>query len=281
MLLNGVVIALGGSLFALAFSLFLAPNAINAGGVSGLAMVIVELTGIGSVGLFTLIINVPLFLIGFRSVGAGFFAGSLVGMLFSSLMIDVFSLIPAPETEPLLGAVFGGLLSGLGLGLVFTRGASTGGVDIIARLLKKKFRNNSMGRLMLSVDGAVVLLTGIIYSDLNVVLYCLVTLYLSSVALDGVVYGFEFSKVALIISDEYEAIVKNIDKKLDRGATYLKAEGGYEHKDKMVVLCAVKRRQLAELKDAVIEIDPDAFVIVQEAHQVLGEGFGRYSKDEL
>ncbi len=280
-LMDAVMIALGGSLFALAFSLFLAPNEINAGGVSGLAMIIVELAGAGSVGLISLLINVPLFIIGFRSVGAKFFVGSLVGMLFSSLLIDVFSLLPIPQTEPLLGAIFGGLLAGLGLGLVFTRGASTGGVDIIARLLKRKFRNNSMGRLMLLIDGFICLLTGIVYGDLNSVLYCFVTLYLSSVALDNVVYGFEFSRVAIIISDQYEAIVKNIGEKLDRGATYLKGEGSYEHKDKMVILCAVKRRQLAELKDAVIEIDPNAFVIVQEAHQVLGEGFGRYTKDEL
>ncbi len=276
-----LVITLGSAMYALAFSMLLAPNAINAGGVSGLAMVLVQLFDFGSVGLISVLINIPLFIAGYRSVGKKFFFGSLLGMVASSLLIDVFARLPVPETEPLLGAAFGGLLSGVGIGMVFTRGASTGGVDIVARLLKKQLRDLSIGKLMLFVDGVIIVLTGIAFRDLNIVLYCAVSLYLCTVALDGVVYGFEYSKVALIISDHYEQIVENIDKKLDRGATYLKGEGSYERTEKMIVLCAVKRDQLAALKDAVVEVDPDAFVIVQEAHQVLGYGFDRYSKDSL
>lgn len=279
--LDVLLITLGSALYALAFDFFLAPNDINGGGVSGAAMVFCKLTGLGSVGVISIIINVPLFLAGWKRLGRKFFLGSLLGMVVSSVLIDVLALVPAPETEPLLGAIYGGVLSGLGIGLVFARGASTGGVDIAVRLLKQRLRNMSMGHLMLAVDGIVVVLTGIAFADINVVLYCAVTLYVSSIALDGMVYGFEYSKVALIISDHYEAIAKNIDQKLGRGATYLKGEGSYERTEKMVVLCAVKRQQLAELKDAVVEVDPEAFVIVQEAHQVLGYGFERYSSDSL
>ena len=279
--LDVLLILFGSAVYAVAFDLFLAPNEINGGGVSGAAMVFCKLTGLGTVGVVSIVINVPLFLAGWRRLGRKFFLGSLLGMLVSAVLIDVLAAVPVPKTEPLLGALYGGVLSGLGIGLVFTRGASTGGVDIAARLLKQRLRNMSMGHLMLAVDGVVVVLTGVAFRDVNAVLYCAVTLYVSSITLDGMVYGFEYSKVALIISDHYEAIAKNIDEKLGRGATYLKGEGSYERTEKMVVLCAVKRQQLAELKDAVTEIDPDAFVIVQEAHQVLGSGFERYSKDGL
>ena len=274
--LDVLLILFGSAVYAVAFDLFLAPNEINGGGVSGAAMVFCKLTGLGTVGVVSIVINVPLFLAGWRRLGRKFFLGSLLGMLVSSVLIDALAAVPVPKTEPLLGALYGGVLSGLGIGLVFTRGASTGGVDIAERL-----RNMSMGHLMLAVDGVVVVLTGVAFRDVNAVLYCAVTLYVSSITLDGMVYGFEYSKVALIISDHNEAIAKNIDEKLGRGATYLKGEGSYERTEKMVVLCAVKRQQLAELKDAVTEIDPDAFVIVQEAHQVLGSGFERYSKDGL
>ncbi len=280
-ILDVLLIIFGSTLYAFAFDLFLSPNDINGGGVSGAAMVFCRLTGLGTVGTVSIFINIPLFVAGYRRLGKKFFFGSLLGMLVSSAMIDVIALLPTPDTEPLLGALYGGVLGGLGIGLVIARGASTGGVDIAARLLKHKFRNMSMGHLMLAVDGVVVILTGITFRDINAVLYCAVTLYVSSIALDGMVYGFEYSKVAMIISDQYEAIAKNIDMKLGRGATYLKGEGSYERTEKMVVLCAVKRQQLAELKDAVTEVDPEAFVIVQEAHQVLGSGFERYSKDEL
>jgi uncharacterized membrane-anchored protein YitT (DUF2179 family) len=276
-----LMITFGSALYAFAFDLFLAPNEINGGGVSGAAMVICELTGLGSIGLISIIINIPLFVAGYHRLGRKFFFGSLLGMLVNSVMFDVFALIPAPQTEPLLGALYGGLIGGVGIGLVFRCGASTGGVDIAARLLKQRFRNMSMGHLMMAVDLVIVALTGLVYQDLNVILYCAVTLYVMSIALDGVVYSFEYSKVALIITDHHEDVAKNINEKLDRGATFLKGEGSYTRQEKTVVLCAVRRQQLAELKEAVAEVDPNAFVIVQEAHQVLGEGFERYSKDSL
>ena len=279
--LDVLLIMFGSAVYAVAFDLFLAPNEINGGGVSGAAMVFCKLTGLGTVGVVSIVINVPLFLAGWRRLGRKFFLGSLLGMLVSSVLIDVLAAVPAPKTEPLLGALYGGVLSGLGIGLVFTRGASTGGVDIAARLLKQRLRNMSMGHLMLAVDGVVVVLTGVAFRDVNAVLYCAVTLYVSSITLDGMVYGFEYSKVALIITEKYEAIATAIDSQLDRGVTLLKGQGYYKRQDKMVLLSAVKRKQLAELKALVMDIDPDAFIILQDAHQVLGDGFKRYDRNEL
>ena len=272
---------LGGAIFALGFDLFLVPHGLNSGGVSGLSMVLVELLGFGSVGLFQVLINIPLFLLGGLKIGKKFFIGSLVGMASSSLFIDLFSTIPIPHTEVLLGIIYGAALCGVGVGLVFSAGTSTGGSEIVVRLLKLKWRNVSVGAFCLAFDVIVALLTGIVFKDVTKTLYTGITVFITSQVLDIVVYRFDYSKVALIITKEYQEVALQIGKKLQRGATLLHGEGAYSHKDTKVVLTAVKRRQLAELKELVTGIDPDAFIIVQEAHQVLGDGFARYSKDSL
>lgn len=271
----------GSTVFALGFALFLQPNDMNAGGISGLAMVFVELTGLGSVGLLSILINLPLFLLGGLKIGRRFFAGSLLGMLLSSVLIDAFSVIPMPVVDPLIGVLYGGVLCGFGLGVVFVCGTSTGGSDILVRLLKLRYRNVPIGQISLCFDAIVVALTGLVFHDITKALYTGVTVYVTSKVIDAVVYRFDYSKVALIISSEYQTIAEAIGTRLDRGATYLLAEGSYTHKETKVVLAAVKKQQLAELKELVMQIDPNAFVIVQEAHQVLGDGFSRYHKHSL
>ena len=272
---------LGSTLFALGFSVFLTPNDMNSGGISGLAMVFVELFHAGSVGKLTFLINLPLFLLAGLKIGKRFFAGSFLGMAVSSALIDAFSGLPAAAPEPLIGVIYGGVICGLGLGIVFVSGTSTGGSDIVVRLLKLKYRNVPIGQISMSFDAVVVLLTGLVYGDFSKALYSGVAVFLTGKVVDAVIYRFDYSKVALIISSEYEAIAQAIGQKLDRGATFLHAEGSYSHTPTKVVLAAVKRQQLAELKELVVGIDPNAFIIVQEAHQVLGDGFSRYSKNSL
>ena len=271
----------GSAVFALGFALFLAPNDMNAGGISGLAQVFVELTGLGSVGTLSILINLPLFLLGGLKIGRRFFFGSLLGMVLSSMLIDAFAVIPMPVVEPLIGVLYGSVLCGFGLGAVFVCGTSTGGSDILVRLLKLKYRNVPIGQITLCFDAIVVALTGIVFQDISKALYTGVTVYVSSKVIDAVVYRFDYSKVALIISSEYQAIAEAIGTRLDRGATYLHAEGSYSHRETKVVLAAIKKQQLAELKELVMQIDPNAFVILQEAHQVLGDGFARYHKHSL
>ncbi len=277
-----IVATIGGStLFALGFALFLQPNDLNPGGISGLAMAAVELLHFGSVGSLTILINLPLFLLGGLKIGRRFFAGSLLGMLLSSVLIDVFALIPMPPTEPLIGALYGGVTCGLGLGVVFVCGSSTGGSDILARLLKLRYRGVPIGQITMGFDAFVVILTGLVFQDVTKALYTGVTVFLSGKVIDAVVYRFDYSKVALIISREHDAIAQAIGARLDRGATLLHAEGSYTHSQTKVVLTAVKKQQITELKELVMAIDPAAFVIVQEAHQVLGDGFSRYSQNSL
>lgn len=272
---------LGSAVFALGFDLFLIPNEMNTGGVSGLSMVIRELLGFGSVGVIQIIINLPLFLLGGLKIGKKFFCGSLIGMLSSSLFIDWFSVIPAPQTEVLLGALYGAVLCGLGIGIVFASGTSTGGSDILVRLLKLKYRNVPVGQICLCIDLVVAVLTGLVFRDVAKTLYTGITVFVTSKVVDAVVYRFDYSKVAMIVTAEYEKMAKQIGDKLHRGTTFLYGQGSYSGKETKVVLTAVKRQQLAELKELVNSIDPDAFIIFMEAHQVLGDGFAKYSKDSL
>ena len=271
----------GSAVFALGFSMFLGPNDMSAGGISGLALVFVELTGVGTVGTISILINLPLFILGGIKIGKRFFAGSMLGMLLSSVMIDGFVFLAIPNLDPLLAVLYGGVICGLGLGVVFMSGTSTGGSDILVRLLKLRYRNVPIGQISMTFDAVVVVLTGLVYHDVTKALYTGITVYLCGKVIDAVVYNFDYSKVALIISDAHETIAREIGLKLDRGATYLLAEGSYSNAPKKVVLAAVKKQQLAELKELVVDIDPNAFIIVQEAHQVLGDGFSRYSKDSL
>lgn len=267
----------GAAIYAVGFDLFLRPNGINGGGISGVGQLVAHLTPMKAIGVFVAVCNIPLFIAGWKRLGRRFLLGSLVGMLASSLFLDLFALLPGFQVEPLLAGVCGGLAIGLGLGLVFLRGASTGGVDIIARLVRQKVRSAPIGRIMLAVDGLIALLTGLVYQDINRVLYTAVALYVSSVTMDAVIYGRNDSGVALIISDRYDEIARAIDQKLERGATLLQGMGAYTRKEKLVLLCAVKSSQVGRLQVLVTETDPDAFLIIEKAHQVLGEGFGRYS----
>ena len=276
----GKIIA-GCLLFALGFDMFLEPNGLNAGGISGLAMILVHVLGFGSVGVVTALMNLPLFLAGGLKIGKKFFVGSLVGMATSSLALDLFSKLPVLETEPLLASLYGGVLCGIGLGMVFATGASTGGSDIVVRLLKLRWEHVPIGTINIVFDLVVAVLTGIAFMDMSRALYSGVAIFVTGQVIDAVVYRFDYSKVALIISPEYEKIAQVIAAELDRGATFLHAEGSFSRKDTKVVLTAVKKQQISELKRLVVEIDPNAFFVVQEAHQVLGEGFGRYSKDSL
>ncbi|MBQ8622239.1 MAG: YitT family protein [Oscillospiraceae bacterium] len=272
---------IGSAVFSAGFAFFLQPNDMSPGGISGLALVAVELLGFGSVGVLSIFINLPLFILGGVKIGRRFFAGSLLGMLLSSVLIDTFAAMGMPAVEPLVGVIYGGVLCGLGLGVVFVSGTSTGGSDILVRLLKLKYRNVPIGQISMCFDAVVVLLTGLVFHDVNKALYTGITVFVCGKVVDAVVYRFDYSNVALIVSGEYEAIARAIGTKLDRGATFLHGEGSYSHASTKVILTAVKKQQITELKELVMETDPKAFVIVQEAHQVLGHGFSRYSKNSL
>lgn len=278
---NILLILAGSAIFGVGLNLFMISQNMNAGGLSGLSMILVHLLGFGTVGTVTMIVNIPLFAIGGWKIGKQFFAKSLLGMIASSLFIDLFSFLPAPNLDPLLSSIYGGVVCGLGLGIVFLTGATTGGSDIIVRFLKRKWPHMPIGTINTCFDLMVVTLTGITFGDMSRALYSGLTVFVMGKVIDAVVYHFDYSRVALIITQKHEEVAEVICKDLDRGATFLHGEGAYGRQSTEVVLTVVKRQQIADLKRMVVEVDPNAFVIVQEAHQVLGEGFSRYSKDAL
>lgn len=268
-------------IFGIGFNLFMVPNNMNVGGLSGLSMIVVHLLDFGTVGTMTMLINVPLFTIGGLKLGKNFFFGSLFGMFASSVAIDLLAILPPIQVDPLLAALYGGVICGLGLGTVFSSGATTGGSDIIVRLLKRKWAHIPIGTINSSFDLIVVVLTGIAFGDITRCLYSGVAVFVMGQVIDAVLYRFDYSKVALIVTKEHEKVAKTVGIELHRGATFLYGEGAYGREATKVVLTAVKRQQITDLKRIVVEIDPEAFIIVQEAHQVLGDGFSRYSKDAL
>ena len=249
----GWKITLGCAIFALGFDLFLEPNSLNVGGMSGLAMVLRELLGFGQIGVITMLLNVPLFILGARKLGRKFLFGSLAGMLLSSVFIDLFSVIPAPKTEILLDSLYGGILVGLGIGLVFLSGATTGGSDIAAKLLRRRFRSASLGKVMLAIDLFIITLTGIVFHDLSKTLYSALPLAASSFVMDQLLYGLDHSTVALIISEQYQAVSKQIADRLDRGATVLEGSGSYTGSPRPVLMSAVRQKELPEIKAIVVE----------------------------
>ena len=278
---NILQIVIGSALFGAGFNMFMVPHDMNAGGLSGLSMILVHLLGFGTVGTVTVLINIPLFAIGGWKIGKQFFFRSLIGMICSSIAIDTLAILPVPEVDSLAAALYGGVSCGLGLGTVFMAGATTGGSDIIVRFLKRKWPNMAIGTINTCFDLAVVGLTGIAFGNLSTALYCGIAVFVMGKVIDAVVYHFDYSRVALIITKHHDAVAQKISNELGRGATFLHGEGTYTRENTKVVLTAVKRQQLAELKALVVAVDPDAFIIVQEAHQVLGDGFSRYSKDAL
>ena len=269
----------GSAVFALGFSLFLQPNEISPGGISGLALVVVEVLKFGSVGTLTILINLPLFAIGGLKIGKKFFFGSLLGMGLSSIVMDNIHFMI--QIDPLLASIYGGVVVGFGVGLVFFAGTSTGGSDIVVRLVKLKAKNTNIGQIAMGFDVIVVILTGLVFGDITNALYTGVSVFLCGKVMDAVVYGVDYSKTALIITKEYEKMPAAIDAKLGRGSTFLYSQGTYSLQDSKVVLVAIYPKQIAELKDLVMSIDPNAFVILQDAHQVLGDGFAKHSKDSL
>ena len=276
------IITLGSVIFALAFDAFFAANQVAMGGITGLAQVINALVPGLSVGTLAFVLTIPLFLAGWKFIGFHLLASSLFSMVVSSLAIDgIAALYTFPPMDPMLASVCGGALMGVGLGLVFAKGATTGGTDIVARLLKLRWPWLPLGKLILVPDGVVLALAALAFGRVEAALYGAVGLFVATRVMDTVLYGLDTSKVAYIISDQWEALAQVLLKEQDRGVTILRGQGAYTGRDKQVLMVAFKQRDIVQIKHTVHQLDPSAFLIVCDAHDVLGEGFGDYQKEEI
>ena len=266
-------IVVGTALYAVGFRFFLYPNAVVTGGVTGIAMIINYLTRF-PVGVMTIIINIPLFAFSWKEFGLKFLLASLAGTVLASVFVDLFALIPLEITrEPLLGAIYGGLLEGLGLGIVYHAGATTGGVDIVAKFLRTRYQHINFSTFILGLDVLVILAFALIFRKYEAAMYAIICMFISSKVIDLVLFGAVNSKVCYIITDESEGVKDAIVNELSRGVTFLHGEGAWSGKEKNVILCVIKQNQIVELKKLVQRIDEKAFMIVSDSREVFGQGF--------
>lgn len=260
-----------------AYPLFLVPNSIAPGGLSGLAMVLNHLFH-WPVGMTSLIMNIPLFLVGYKAMGKLFVWRSLVATVVFSLSIDLIKL-PAMTVDPLLGTLYGGLLLGVGLGLILRGGATTGGTDMIARMVHSRMPFITVGVFLLMIDCVVVILAGAVMGT-SEGLYAMISIFISSKVIDMVMAGFSSNKACFIITKQWDGVTRQILRDMNRGVTQLTARGAYSGEERPVVLCVASRQEVARLKDIVREADENAFMFVTEAHEALGEGFSKLAGGE-
>ena len=269
-----IMITIGAIITALSLVILTVPNKIAAGGVSGVATILYHMFGF-KVGIVILVINVPLFLVAIYVLGGRIGIKTLWGIIVLSLTVDILTPILQPLTnEFILASIYGGVLAGVGMGLVFRGGGTTGGTDLITALTSYFFPHFSIGQGLFLIDGLVIALAGIVF-DVELALYAAITIFVSTKIIDIIQEGFNISKSVFIISDQSKEIKDEILNKMRRGVTALKGYGGYSGREKDVLMVTINRAEITKIKNLIREIDEDAFVIMNEAHEVLGEGFKR------
>lgn len=265
-------IVLGCLVGGLAYPLFLVPNSIAPGGLTGVATVLNYLYQ-WPVGVTSLLMNIPLFLVGYKAMGRVFVIRSFIATVLFSLAIDLLQLPTATE-DPMLSAVFGGVLLGIGLGLILRGGATTGGSDMVARLIHHRLPVISVGMFLFIIDCCVILLAAVFIGGTQA-LYGMVSIYVSGTVVDVVLAGLTANKACFIMTEKWDAISQKILADMDRGCTHLSARGGFSGSERPVVLCVISRQEVSRLKQIVIEADETAFMFITDAHEALGEGFNK------
>lgn len=266
---------LGGCLCSLAVNMFTSPNNIAPGGLTGVGIILRYLFET-PVGVVNMLLNIPIFIWAFIEIGYKLVGKSLLAVVICSVFIDLGAMIiPAYKGDMLLAAVFGGALEGLGLSMFLMRGSTTGGTDLVARLLSHRHRHLSVGKLLMGIDVIVVVFSMLAYKSPESALYAVIAIFVSTHMIDSVLYGTSngTGKLYFILSEKYESISRRILEDLDRGVTLVPEKGGYSGLPGEMILCAVRRFEVTRINEIIYEEDPDAFVIVGEAGEITGEGF--------
>ncbi len=270
--LDGVCYTLGSVLYAASVVCFAKPNQLVNGGVTGVAQLLNVLFSV-PVGLSVFVLNIPLLLLALWKLGWRFTLRTVLCTTLCSVMIDVLDLLLPPFTgDRMLAALFGGLLAGTGLGLLYLRGATSGGVDIVSRLLEQRYPHLSMGRLLLLLDAAVVAASAVVFRNIEVALYALVLIFVGSYLIDTLLYGRDAGKLVLVVTDKCD-LAPRIMVALHRGVTTWQVTGAYTGETRLLLLCAVSRPQVYPLRRLVSEQDPAAFIITASTDEVRGLGF--------
>ena len=270
-------ILLGCLIGGAAYPTFLSPNTIAPGGLTGVAMILNHFFG-WPVGITSLLLNIPLFMIGWRAMGRVFVFRSLLATIFFSIAIDSIPLQPLTR-DPLLATLYGGILLGVGLGLILRGNATTGGSDMIARMVHRRFPFITVGMFLFAVDFCVVLAAGITIS-MQEALYALINIYVTGRVVDLVMLGGEANKACFIMTPMWERISRRLMEELGRGVTQLSAKGGWSGRERPVILCVTSRREVPQVKEIVRQEDEKAFMFITEARETLGEGFAALTDQE-
>lgn len=275
-----IQITVGAAIYALAVSLFLDPNSLAPGGVTGIAMIMNRITGLET-GTWILLINVPILLLGLWKFGLRFLMSTIYCTALVSVFTNLLAEIQPPTYDNMLACIVGSALLALGIGLVFKAKSTTGGTDIIVKILRLKFPHMKTGGLFLTLDAMIVAASFFVVRDIEKTLYAVICIFLVSKILDFVLYGTDEAKLIYIISDHHEQIAGRLLAELDLGVTYVEGAGAYSGKDKRVIMCAVKKPMAPKTEDVVREEDPQAFMIVTSATEIYGEGYKSYFSERL
>lgn len=281
-LLDILTLTAGAVIFATGVACFLDPNIIAPGGVSGVAIIITKFIDVIPTGTLIALINVPILLVGTLKFGFKFLASTMYAVLVSSIAVDTMGSLVGPLTDNLLLAAIGGaVLVGTGVGLVFRTGATTGGTDVIVKLLRTKWRHLPTGIVFGVVDGCVCLTSGIVFRNIEVMIYAGIALMLQSMIMNKVLYGGDGARMIYIISSENKEIAKRLMKDVDVGATFFKGNGAYSGQNYEILMVVMRAKLLPQARDVVKEIDDGAFMIVTNATSVFGQGFKKYDSEEV
>ena len=279
-----VFLLAGGVCYGVAIAMFSAPNNIAPGGVTGIATLLNYISihwGFPfeiPIGVATIVMNVPLLIAAWTVLGRRLAVRTLWGILLSSVLVDLMdpylnTLYSGEKANPILVCIFGGVILGFAVGLIMRRGGTTGGSEIISRLLEKKFPHMSVGNLILVVDAVVIAISAVVYGHLENAMYAVVFVFISSQIIDRVVYGGRSGKMVLIMTEKETEVTEAIVTEVNRGCTLLKAQGGYSGNDRKMILCTLRRDELHHLRQVTFKIDPDAFLMVLSTDEVRGLGF--------
>ncbi len=269
-------ITLGCVVYALGFSVFLTPNRISPGGLSGIAVIINYLVPVASTGMLILILNIPLMVLGLVKLGGRFVIRTVYAVVVSSLLIDMAERLITPYCKNvLLAAVAGGVLMGMGIAIIMSYGATTGGTDIAVKIINKKYHHLPYGTIFLALDTVVVLLATVAYRDLETALFSIVAIFASSAIINKLCYGNDGGKLVYVVTRNHRLLADEIMRVSDRGVTLLDAVGGYTGDELKVIMCAVRRYEISTVTETVKRLDPDAFVIITDSNEISGFGFTR------
>ncbi len=269
---NYLIITAASVLYAAGISLFLDPNNLAPGGVTGIAIILNRLLEVKT-GTMIMLLNIPLVILGMWKFGWRFIVSTSYAILVVSVATDILAPMGAATGDPLLAAVAGGGSVAIALGLIFRAGATTGGMDIVVKVLRLKYPHMKTGSLFLMSDVTIAACSGLLFGDLDIVLYALIAVFVMSRVMDMVLYGMDEAKLLYIISDKPGEIADRILTEVDIGVTYLRGEGAYSSQNKKVIMCVTKKQQAPRIEEIVKEEDPHAFMIVTSASEIYGEGY--------